>query len=133
MIQCKMHHLEERCAERGYTLDEVRPCIVAEAGDTITVDPSHPAYPREKPLGILRKVSNFAKSAARHVSEGGPRCTDEQIAERYAVCQGCEFLNAGSCTKCGCPVVRERAFISKLAWAGESCPVGKWGPVSPDG
>jgi hypothetical protein len=25
--------------------------------------------------------------------------------------------------------VRERQFISKLSWANESCPVGKWGPV----
>jgi hypothetical protein len=31
---------------------------------------------------------------------------------------------------CGCPVVREKAFVSKLSWAGEKCPVGKWGPVT---
>lgn len=49
MIQCKRHHLEARCRERGYTLDEVRPCIVSEDGDSITVDETHPAYPRAKP------------------------------------------------------------------------------------
>lgn len=38
-----------RCDERGYTLDEVRPCIVNEDGDTITVDETHPAYPRARP------------------------------------------------------------------------------------
>lgn len=45
MISCRMHHLVARCLERGYTLDEVRPCIVREDGDSITVDETHPAYP----------------------------------------------------------------------------------------
>lgn len=40
---------ESRCCARGYTLEQVRPCIVAENGDTITVDETHPAYPRAKP------------------------------------------------------------------------------------
>jgi hypothetical protein len=38
-----------RCVERGYTLKQVRACIVSEDGDTITVDETHPAYPRAKP------------------------------------------------------------------------------------
>ena len=49
MIACRLRHLEARCRQRGYTLDEVRPCIVSEDGDTITVDETHPAYPRAKP------------------------------------------------------------------------------------
>lgn len=49
MIQCNIANLEQRCQERGYTLDEVRPCIVSEEGDTITVDETHPAYPRARP------------------------------------------------------------------------------------
>lgn len=51
MITCQLTHLEQRCRERGYTLDEVRPCIVRKDGDQITVDVDHPAYPRApKPL-----------------------------------------------------------------------------------
>ena len=46
MIRCQRHHLEQRAAERGYTWEQVAPCIVAEDGDTITVDETHPAYPR---------------------------------------------------------------------------------------
>ena len=46
MIRCQRHHLEQRAAERGYTWEQVAPCIVAEDGDTITVDENHPAYPR---------------------------------------------------------------------------------------
>jgi hypothetical protein len=40
---------EARCRERGYTLEQVRPCIVSQAGDQITVDETHPAYPWAKP------------------------------------------------------------------------------------
>ena len=49
MIRCRLQHLEARCRQRGYTLDEVRPCIVSEDGDWLTVDETHPAYPRAKP------------------------------------------------------------------------------------
>ena len=46
MITCHRKFLVARCRQRGYTLDEVRPCIVSEDGDQITVDETHPAYPR---------------------------------------------------------------------------------------
>jgi hypothetical protein len=49
MISCPLLHLEQRCRERGYTLDEVRACIVSQDGETITVDETHPAYPHAKP------------------------------------------------------------------------------------
>jgi hypothetical protein len=87
--------------------------------------------PRAKPgLTLTQKAANFAASAVKHVAAGMPRASDEERERRFAICQGCEFYDGKACTKCGCPVVRERQFISKLTWAGESCPVGKWGPVS---
>jgi len=49
VIRCRLHHLEQRCLQRGYTLEQVRPCIVTQDGDQITVDETHPAYPRAKP------------------------------------------------------------------------------------
>jgi hypothetical protein len=132
MISCRLKHLETRCRQRGYSLDDARACIVSQDGDRITVDETHPAYPaKAKPgLSLPQKVANFARSAARHVAAGMPRATDEQVAERFAICQGCEHFDGRACRQCGCPVVRERQFVSKLSWAGESCPVGKWGPVS---
>jgi len=60
-----------------------------------------------------------------------PRATEEQVAERFAICQQCEHFDGKACRKCGCPVVRERKFVSKLSWANESCPVGKWGQETP--
>jgi hypothetical protein len=132
VIACNRKHLAARCRQRGYTLDEVRACIVSEDGDQITVDETHPAYPlRPKPgVSLLTKAANFAASAAAHVAAGMPQATDEQVAARFAICQGCEHFDGKACKKCGCPVVRAKKFLSKLSWAGESCPVGKWGPVS---
>ncbi len=46
MITCNRAHLESRCTERGYTLDEVMPCVVSQDGDEWTIDVDHPAYPR---------------------------------------------------------------------------------------
>lgn len=81
------------------------------------------------PLPLIRKAKNFAASAAKHLAAGMPMCTEEQVAERFAICQGCEFLKDNACTKCGCPVNREKRFISKLSWANEKCPIGKWGAI----
>ena len=81
-----------------------------------------------KPPPLLERMGNFAKAAVSHVAAGAPRCTDEQVAARHAICSGCEYFDGKACTKCGCPVSRERTYVSKLSWAGESCPVGKWGP-----
>ena len=139
MITGSRSNFEARLAQRGYTFDEVRACIVSEDGDQITVDVDHPAYPHHMKRGfqpprelppLAERLANFAASAAKHVAAGMPRCTEEQIAERFAICQGCEFLVNQACSKCGCPVQRESRYISKLSWANESCPVGKWGPIS---
>jgi len=46
MMTCHRSHLEARCVERGYTLDEVLPCVVSQDGDEWTIDVEHPAYPR---------------------------------------------------------------------------------------
>lgn len=87
----------------------------------------------EPPLSLLEKVRNFAKAAIEHVSAGMPMSSNEEILRRHDICVGCEFFADSSCTKCGCPVKRDRQFISKLAWADQSCPVGKWGPVAQEG
>jgi hypothetical protein len=88
------------------------------------------ASARATPLSLATKARNFATSAARHVAAGMPQATDEQVAARFAICQTCDHFDGAACRQCGCPVVREKKFLSKLSWANESCPVGKWGPVS---
>ena len=49
MIRCQLAHLEARCRQRGYTLEQVRPCIISQDGDRLVVDETHKAYPRAKP------------------------------------------------------------------------------------
>jgi len=46
MITCHRSNLEARCTQRGFTLEEVMPCVVGQAGDEWTIDVEHPAYPR---------------------------------------------------------------------------------------
>lgn len=124
MIRCRLHHLEQRCRQRGTTLDAVRACIVSQDGDEIEVDETHHDYPRA-PTAI-QKAANFAAAAARHVAAGMPIATDEERERRYAICQQCQHFDGSACTLCGCPVVRERKFVSKLSWADQHCPAGKW-------
>ena len=83
MIQCTREHLRQRCEERGYSLDDVAPCIVSADGDDIVVDEHHPAYPRAKP-GLGDYVAN-ALSAVGITKErveavvGGPcGCSERQ-------------------------------------------------------
>lgn len=52
MTTCHRSHLEARCRERGYTLDEVMPCVVAQDGDEWTIDVDHAAYPRTPKQGF---------------------------------------------------------------------------------
>jgi len=46
VITTHRSNLEARCTERGYTLDEVLPCVVSQHGDEWTIDVEHPAFPR---------------------------------------------------------------------------------------
>lgn len=78
------------------------------------------------PPSLMKKAANFASSAAAHVAAGMPQASEDEVARRFAICQGCDYFDGKACKKCGCPVVREKKFLSKLSWANEKCPVGKW-------
>ena len=103
---------------------------------------------------LARRAANFAKAAAGHVRRGLPKCTQEQIDARLAICQACDLYQvnprpssraqaegsptgapAGTCThsSCGCPVTRWGRFRNKLAWADQACPLGKWAKVTAEG
>jgi hypothetical protein len=74
MIVCHPAHLEARCTERGYTLDEVLPCVVAQDGDEWTIDVEHPAYPR---------VSRLAEPAP--TPAGGPGTELKKLLARVGI------------------------------------------------
>jgi len=104
----------------GVTLQSLSPSAATPSAKIIaTSSPS-----------LAQKAVNFVSSAAKHVAAGAPLASEEEVARRFAICQSCEFYDGKACEKCGCPVVREKKFISKLSWANESCPVGKWGKAA---
>jgi hypothetical protein len=149
MITCHRSNLEARCIERGYTLDEVMPCVIAQDGDEWTIDVDSEFYPRapkegyERPQSsepdltrtdapsFLTKVKNFASAAVQHVAAGMPMASDEEIIRRHDICLQCEHLQNNACALCGCPVARAAGYVSKLSWADQECPAGKWGKVEP--
>lgn len=97
-----------------------------DAGEAISTPPPAPEPMPQRGPGFLEKVRNFATSAAAHVAAGMPMASDEEIIRRHDICLGCEHLQAGACTQCGCPISRVAGYVSKLSWANEECPVGKW-------
>lgn len=53
IVSCHIYHLIQRCNERGYSIDEVKDCIISRDNNLITVDTSHPSYPRESKIKTL--------------------------------------------------------------------------------
>jgi len=54
------------------------------------------------------------------------RCSQEQIDERLAICNDCEYYENHQCLQCGCAISRDRVFGNKLAFKDKECPIGKW-------
>ena len=82
MISCYRLHLEQRCRERGHTLDEVRACIVSEDGDQITVDETHPAYPAKPKPGF---VPPQPKAAIPPAQANGPGAELKKLLGRIGI------------------------------------------------
>jgi len=133
MRYCTQHWLNRRCREAGGKNGDCDACIVTH-GDVLAVDETHPDFPKTVVSGpsIGQKVANLAISAANHIASGMPQATQEQINTRFTICQSCEHFTGNACGLCGCPIIQEKRFLSKLSWANESCPATppKWGPVN---
>jgi len=56
-VKCELHHLIERCVERGYDIEEAKACIVDTEGDKIIVNTTHPKYPKLQEV-IVEWVKN---------------------------------------------------------------------------
>ena len=82
----------------------------------------------EKP-GLGRRLLNFSTAWISHITKGSPTCTQEEIDERYAICKVCDLFNGRMCThkRCGCTVQEQKAFLNKIAWKDQTCPIQKWG------
>ena len=81
-------------------------------------------------VSFVKKIKNFGAAVVNHMVSGFPTCTEEQIIKRHNICRSCEFMKKNTCTKCGCPLIRNKVYVSKLAWADQECPIGKWTKVT---
>ena len=78
MIRATIKQLEQRCAERGYTLEQVYECIAHQNTDgTIMVDATHPKYPHRKVISqkpgqsdITPKVQPARKYLGDYIGDG---------------------------------------------------------------
>ncbi len=82
-ITGKISDFAQRCAERGTTLQEVAPCIIAREGDTVTVDVEHPAYPRRPDRGLGDTLARIIH-ATTHIKPCSG-CTKRQAAFNKAL------------------------------------------------
>jgi len=106
MITCHRSHLEARCRERGYTLDEVMPCVVSQDGDQWTIDVEHPAFPRHPKPGFNPQQPEPPQPAHGPGTElkallagwpfyivSSPDCKCNQRA-RYMDAKGCDWCES---------------------------------------
>lgn len=78
----------------------------------------------------LVKTEIIDASSLEKPSQSKQECSQEQIDSRMDICKQCPFFQNNSCLQCGCALSRDRNYKNKLYFADQSCPIGKWGPIS---
>jgi len=73
----------------------------------------------------MARAFRFTKAAISHVVQGSPTSSQDEIDHRMSICRRCEYFTGATCLKCGC-LVNSRAFLNKLAWRDQDCPIGRW-------
>lgn len=79
---------------------------------------------------LLRKGQNFTRASIEHARSGFQLATDEQVEERFAICQACPIFKPikdgeGVCTHTSCGCSLKRVGVkgkNKLRWAEQVCP-----------
>ncbi len=66
VVECHRKYLEQRCRQRGYTLEEVMPCVLSKNGNIWAIDTLHPAYP-----GLPKSRYYESSTAAAHTCKAG--------------------------------------------------------------
>jgi len=87
----------------------------------------------QQPLPPLwKRAWNFVSASTQHLNAGRPKCSEEQIQARLAICEACDLFDGKHCRECGCACNGTSNFMNKLAWADQECPhpAGpKWGKL----
>lgn len=105
----------EGCPWQARLIDEnmVRPITTGDS--VITSNPNFPEQP-----GIIEIGTNFIKSTAKHIMNGGKSVSKEVYEERLNICNGCEHREGNKCRRCTCNL------SMKCARPLEECPIKKW-------
>ncbi len=102
-------------------------------GDTVPLQAQEKEIPPQ-----LTRLKNFSIAALKHVAKGNPTCDQDEVTRRFEICKSnkCGFYvekgaDKGICAhvSCGCNLAGEVAYLNKLAWPEQSCPMGFWGAV----
>lgn len=75
---------------------------------------------------FFKRVKNFISSLFKHIVSGAKKTSKKERQERLDICSKCEYYDGSVCLQCGCPILREANFISKLDWKDQHCPINKW-------
>ena len=94
MITCEPKYLIDRCHERGYTLEEVMPCVVRQIDEDLwVIDETHPSYPHSrepKPPKCLAGTE-LKKLLKRVGIEATPNCSCNSRAAHMDT-MGCQWV-----------------------------------------
>lgn len=74
----------------------------------------------------IEKIVGFLGSVKEHIANGLELSTDEEILQRFRICNSCEFYQNNKCKLCGCPIFARKSMIGKLSWKSSTCPIKKW-------
>lgn len=107
-----------RCGVALLSKDNMPPVFICNVELSASAVHDEPSF--------IQKIKNFANASIEHITSGMKLAEDSTILDRYKICQSCEFFEKDTCTKCGCPLFSYKKYISKLSWADQACPVGKW-------
>ena len=97
--------------------------------DPNTFKPTH-LSDKKIPELILEEAKKEAINNVVTEDQTEELCTQEEINNRLAICNTCEYFKDNSCLLCGCVVVREANHKNKLAHRNQKCPADKWGPIN---
>jgi hypothetical protein len=105
IIKCHRMHLESRCEERGYSLEEVMPCVLLQEGDLWTIDTSHAAFPlssrlppKESDFNELVRMATGPGAELKKLLAGWPfRITATDTCPCNAMAHQ---MNAWGCDEC---------------------------------
>lgn len=88
-----------------------------------------------EPPNLMHRMANFGKALVGHALGGFQKASEEQIKERYSICESCSLYINNVCSheSCGCNISDTKKFLNKLAWAEQECPLGKWPKIVSDG